>query len=968
MSGAAPDGHGAARPFPGLRPFEYADREFFFGRNNQVYALYRMLDRSRFVAVVGSSGSGKSSLIFAGLRPLLEKDSSQPGGQQWIWQQMSPKNAPIAGLIDLVHRLTFEHGSAEVDPSFRDAQRNRIAYLIRLSSRGLVDALAEIEALRDKTLVLVVDQFEELFRYARPTQSQRRPKQSAQREEAVLFVQLLLAASFDPDCRVKIVLTMRSDFIGDCANFRGLPEAVSESQYLVPGLTREQLEEVIRKPLEKSGASIDSRLVERLLNDVSDEPDQLPVLQHCLLRLWQAAVKAEASGEVADVPETGGDHGHPHITIRHYDAIDRVAGALSKHADDVLSGLPALEPVVERVFRALSEIDKEGRATRRTVTFSQLLAETGAPEVQLCDVLDRFRADDCSFLRPTFSDAPRLEADQPLDVGHEALLRRWDRVRGNPEATGAASDPRPVGWLREEEEDSRHYQALLYQDELPLSQVRRTAQWWNKLPRTPAWADRYGGGYDRVAQLLKRGQEALKAEQTRQRNLARLKIGSVSLVCLLLAISVGLLVLFAKERQVAEANAAAAQASAKAAQANLGAVLSMGNKVYSSTLNNLNRGDLSTAAAQTMAALAGEAIKSMLAAYPDNPEVQAVIAKQLLTVSDIYITIGNNESAYQDAMNARELTEQLLKADANNQTALNLKFGALFRIGDVLVASGPHMDVKQGLALYQQAQSLAAQLASKSPQDGDRLYSLAFIHNKVGETYQQLADQHQDPHGLSEAMIEFNNGLQVASRVAAFPGAKIEWLAYPAATLTKIGRLLVDSGRVAEGIEKYDQAIALQTGILTGASENNDIVSSNLLTTHRLKGSALLQQAKTSDAASAPAKYALAFAEYQAALGIAGHLVDKDAGNATWLVATAVACNQYAQAEEAFGDKQAALQLYGRELDARQKLVTKDKTNEVWQRGFSRAQAKISQLQAQMPNGASTAQAAPGSLPSPSPK
>jgi hypothetical protein len=285
MSALARSACRVGRPFPGLRPFEYDEREFFFGRASQIYALYRMLDHSRFVAVVGSSGSGKSSLVFAGLRPLLEKDSYQPGGRQWIWRQMSPKNAPIQGLIDLLHGLVPNHGPADIDPSFHAAQRDRIAYLISLSSRGLVDALSEIKALKDKTLVIVVDQFEELFRYARPAQRQLRLKQSIQREEAVLFVQLLLAASFDPECRAQIVLTMRSDFIGDCAAFRGLPEAVSESQYLVPGLTREQLEEVICRPIEKCGASIDSRLVERLLNDVSDEPDQLPVLQHCLLRL-----------------------------------------------------------------------------------------------------------------------------------------------------------------------------------------------------------------------------------------------------------------------------------------------------------------------------------------------------------------------------------------------------------------------------------------------------------------------------------------------------------------------------------------------------------------------------------------------------------------------------------------------------------------------------------------------------------
>ena len=93
-----------------------------------------------------------------------------------------------------------------------------------------------------------------------------------------------------------MILTMRSDFIGDCARFHGLPEAVCAAQFLVPSLTRDQLDDVIRKPIEKAGATIDPELIERLLNDCGTEMDQLPVLQHCLLRLWEEAGKAPTAG------------------------------------------------------------------------------------------------------------------------------------------------------------------------------------------------------------------------------------------------------------------------------------------------------------------------------------------------------------------------------------------------------------------------------------------------------------------------------------------------------------------------------------------------------------------------------------------------------------------------------------------------------------------------------------------------
>jgi hypothetical protein len=246
MNGMMEPGTAQLRPFPGLRPFAYEDHEFYFGRTSQIYSLYRLLDRSRFVAVVGTSGSGKSSLVFAGLHPLLEKETAEAGGSQWVWSEMSPKNAPLEELTKLLLELAVGFTpNRDGDPVFLASQGSRIEYLLRLSSNGLVNALAEIEGLKGKSLVIVVDQFEELFRYASPLDHD--PAQRArQREEAVLFVQLLLAASQHPDCSARILLTMRSDFIGDCAIFRGLPEAVSQTQCLVPGMTREQFDEVIR--------------------------------------------------------------------------------------------------------------------------------------------------------------------------------------------------------------------------------------------------------------------------------------------------------------------------------------------------------------------------------------------------------------------------------------------------------------------------------------------------------------------------------------------------------------------------------------------------------------------------------------------------------------------------------------------------------------------------------------------------
>ena len=175
-------------------------------------------------------------------------------------------------------------------------RRDRIEWKLRQSSFSFESALKEAGGLSGRSLLLVVDQFEELFRFGLGRTRRGGVEEARQRDEATQFVQILLDADRRRLENVRVLITMRSDFIGDCAYFHGLSEAVSATQYLVPNLTRSQLEDAIRKPIEKAGGTIEPELVERLLNDCGDELDQLPVLQHCLMRLWDRAGAETAGG------------------------------------------------------------------------------------------------------------------------------------------------------------------------------------------------------------------------------------------------------------------------------------------------------------------------------------------------------------------------------------------------------------------------------------------------------------------------------------------------------------------------------------------------------------------------------------------------------------------------------------------------------------------------------------------------
>jgi WD40 repeat protein len=497
------------RPFPGLRPFGFEDRDFFFGREDQVYSLFRLLEHSRFIAVVGSSGSGKSSLVRAGLLPVIEEESRGEGGRAWRFATLHPGDAPLRALADAVTEL------AQVSDEDSEIRRDRTIFALKRSSFGLAKALDEIPNLAGTSVLLVVDQFEELFRHT-ASSVRDRARDALWRDEAANFVQLLLEATRSRSSSVNVLITMRSDFIGDCSQFHGLPEAVSAAQFLVPSLTRDQREDVIRKPIDKVGATIDSTLVELLLNDAGSEIDQLPVLQHCLARLWD---RTEANQS---------DDGTRHLGLAQYRAIGGISGALSQHADEVMASLPGLELAVEQVFRALSEVDKEGRATRRALSFSRLLAETGVPEDDLLRVLDRFRADDCTFILPPMAAVPLLRGDTRIDVVHEALLRRWERI--SAEHAHVFDGRMQTGWLAAEDADGRFYRALLALLEtesasntvtLPLDQVETRWRWWKSRPRTEAWAERYGGQLGSVEKLFQDSLAALATERRRQEEVER---------------------------------------------------------------------------------------------------------------------------------------------------------------------------------------------------------------------------------------------------------------------------------------------------------------------------------------------------------------------------------------------------------------------------------------------------------------
>jgi WD40 repeat protein/energy-coupling factor transporter ATP-binding protein EcfA2 len=496
-------------PFPGLRPFEPDEDYLFFGREQQTDELLRKLRTTRFLSILGTSGSGKSSLVRSGLIPSLYGGAMTRAGSQWRVAILRPGDDPLGNLAAaLAGAEALGGGDDELNRAFFETT-------LRSSSRGLLECIRQARLPAGDNVLVLVDQFEELFRF-------KRTRRLAGRDEALAFVKLLLAAR-ESQAPCYIALTMRSDFIGDCMEFPRLPEVINEGIYLVPRMSREELRSAITGPVAVGGAAIAPRLVSSLLNDVGDDPDQLPILQHALMRTWERWRADHRPGEPLD--------------LRHYEAIGTMASALDRHAEEAYDELrPDEQPIAEKLFKALTDKETDLRGVRRPVPLSEICALTGASVAAVAAVVERFRAEGRTFLMPP-TGTP-LHEGSILDISHESLMRVWKRL--SDWAGDEARSGQTYLTLARAAERHAAGTAALWRD----PELQNALSWRANERPTEAWAARYDPSFERAMQFLdasqeERDRELREKEARRRRELRQARalvaiLGTASLVTLVL--------------------------------------------------------------------------------------------------------------------------------------------------------------------------------------------------------------------------------------------------------------------------------------------------------------------------------------------------------------------------------------------------------------------------------------------------
>lgn len=495
-------------PFPGLRPFTAGEYDYFFGRESESREIAEKLVRNRFVAVTGPSGSGKSSLIHCGVVPAIKADKSK-GKSSWRILTIRPGNDPVGNLADALSDNILTAGR-------KNPGRDEVLEILYENADGITAVLQKISSGSGVKTLLVIDQFEELFRYGSPETGKGFNK------EAAGFIDLLTNSVTGKDPSFHVIIGLRSDLVSECAQFKVFTQLVNNSNFLLPGMSRENFREAITGPINRTGAKIDEELVEALLNDINNRTDQLPVLQHALMRTWQRWTELDEPGRP--------------INLSDYYSIGTMKDAISRHANEVYESLsPEGRKACEKLFKIITGKGSDNKGIRYPSKFNAVISAIPCTQEELAEVVDKFRDPSISILTPDYR-IP-LKDNPIIDLSHESLIRLWDRLKKWVDDESAS-----VQMYLHLSELSAAYQqgktGLLRQPDLQLA-----INWREENKPTLWWAQKYNPAFERAMVYLRTSEKAFteaeeqKLKQHRWR-LRRIRIltsilGGVAVITLL---------------------------------------------------------------------------------------------------------------------------------------------------------------------------------------------------------------------------------------------------------------------------------------------------------------------------------------------------------------------------------------------------------------------------------------------------
>ncbi len=957
----------ARTPYPGLRAFRRDESHLFFGRKNCTQTMVARLAATRFLAVVGSSGTGKSSLVNTGLIEALELGFMAEAGSNWRIINFRPGGRPLRNLAGGLLKIR-QAALGDESPNIDELDVSRLHVRLMNNRGSLIDWCNDNLPREDANLLIIVDQFEELFSY----------QDFAGRDEAETFVARLLdirraATKAGKNDRrtgkttIYVTITMRSEYLGACSLIPGLAQVITEGMFLTPRMERKECEEAIKAPAAVCGITIKDELVNRVLNDLSDfaswddagpqnspdapgwddqlsrlarRADQLPLMQHALNRMWE---DAKAKGEPIE------------LTLEDYEAIDGVTGALNKHANAILRqleielGKSRGRSATEAVFRAVTTGKTAADAVRRPTQYGKLVDICGRDAEAVAEVVKAFGAEGRNFLtvspKPNPA-SPKIDDDAIVDISHESLIRQWDELGK---------------WVRLEADAADSYRSLertAKRQQLGKEPYLTHRQLSNIIePVNEPWAGRYGDAYDLTKKFL---------EDSRRRY--HLKIAGVVGAITAIALFIAGFWEFTKVRFLATVNETAELVDDQ---------LNTGIMTNGDALDVLKPFD----------AVAGPVEQVILRALPKTMTTDAEHALVHLFDVRSQTEINNGDAAAAEKYANDELTfadllvAQTLPSDLHWPEYVLDRGSGHERLGDAFRTQGNR---KQALDQYRQysegleslrqtkAFDISTNTTCNSPDSGTCLAFIDKLHEfelDQWESHERIGDLQKDEGETDNALAEYRQMRDLADGFYRQWGSDPQWARWKsghwesfwrfhlAVTDENIGDVLAAQNKFDVATKSYrsmqgevrqlvEAAQLAPVGDLMSGQptislslENTDWVWTLALSVERLGDMAVIN-----------GQYDEATASYNSFLKIVDQLLKRDDNTASWKRAAAIASERLGDValRQPLSDSETmqsraakAQQLYTADQGAASDLATHHAANAAYQRDLSISTEKL---------------------------
>jgi WD40 repeat protein/energy-coupling factor transporter ATP-binding protein EcfA2 len=612
-------------PFPGLRPFASAESDWFFGRDVEMEEIYTKLQSNRFVTLIGPPGCGKTSLINCGVVPLV-KHHHLDEGSEWRVIFFRPGNDPIGNLSRAIASEASATGKYQADWKIIQSE-------LFDNPDGIVAVLRKFISNSGEKILLVIDQFEELFRLA------SRGKKEIVAASVAKFVGLMVEVVKQPGENIFSIISLRSDFIGDCSRYHGLTQLINSSNYLVPELGIDNYRRAVEGPIVNAGAKIDPHLITQIIFDLGGRPDQLPVLQHTMMRTWTYWQKMGERDRM--------------INAADYEAAGRLSNALADHAEAAYGELTAKgKKICEVMFKAITEKSQDNRGLRNPTSIATIKYIAACTNDELNEVLEKFRHSAQCFITPLYEIT--LTDDTVIDLSQEVLVKQWGRLQEWVDKEAASAQM----YMRLSEASAMYQQGKTGLWKHP--ELQQGINWREQFNPTLAWAERYNPAFERAMVYLRTSEKKFIEEEANKIKVQKKRVRRIRIIAsglgIIAILALGYMFITIKHRKEADRLATFAKTLL------IQAVIEK-DKADSSSIVAIVQKDLADSAASIASRKAEEAYSKIQISESRRIQAEKEVAEALKLQSQ---ALEQSDSAKQAIMladqNVKAATEEKIEA------------------------------------------------------------------------------------------------------------------------------------------------------------------------------------------------------------------------------------------------------------------------------------------------------------------